>query len=73
VAGRQGRGHILWSDPLRQFYSQQIGRAHGPDIAQLGKSDDGTDTRWSFTDITADSDRHSRAAGAIRHGINTGE
>ena len=36
--------HILWSDPLRQFYSQQIGRAHGPDIIQLGKSDDGTDT-----------------------------
>ena len=49
--------HILWSDPLRQFYSQQIGRAHGPDIVQLGKSDDGTDTRWSFTDITADSFR----------------
>ena len=24
--------HILWSDPLRQFYSRQIGRAHGPDI-----------------------------------------
>lgn len=49
--------HILWSDPLRQFYSQQIGRAHGPDIVQLGKSDDGADTRWSFTDITADSFR----------------
>jgi hypothetical protein len=30
---------------------------HGPDIVQLGKSDDGTDTRWSFTDITADSFR----------------
>jgi hypothetical protein len=29
--------------------------AHGPDIVQLGKSGDGTDTRWSFTDITADS------------------
>src|SRR5271156_3052202 len=27
---------ILWSDPLRQFCSQQIGRAHGPDIVQLG-------------------------------------
>jgi hypothetical protein len=49
--------HILWSDPLRQFYSRQVGRAHGPDIVQLGKSDDGTDTRWSFTDITADSFR----------------
>src|SRR5215831_19044394 len=42
--------HILWSDPLRQFYGRQIGRAHGVDIVQLGKSDDGNDTRWSFTD-----------------------
>jgi len=33
--------HIHWSDPLRQFYGRQIGRAHGPDIVQLGKSDDG--------------------------------
>jgi len=49
--------HIFWSDPLRQFYSQQIGGAHGPDIVQLGKSNDGTDTRWSFTDITAASFR----------------
>jgi hypothetical protein len=24
--------HILWSDPLRQFYSRQVGRALGPDI-----------------------------------------
>ena len=37
--------HVLWSDPLRQFYGRQIGRAQGPDIVQLGKSDDGTDTR----------------------------
>jgi hypothetical protein len=49
--------HILWSDPLRQFYGRQIGRAHGADIVQLGKSDDGNDTRWSFTDITPDSFR----------------
>ena len=48
---------ILWSDPFRQFYSRQIGRAHGADIVQLGKSDDGNDTRWSFTDITPDSFR----------------
>jgi len=26
-------------------------------LAMAGKSDDGTDTRWSFTDITADSFR----------------
>lgn len=48
---------ILWSDPFRQFCSRQIGRAHGADIVQLGKSDDGNDTRWSFTDITPDSFR----------------
>jgi len=49
--------HIIWSDPLRQYYSRQIGRAHGSDIIQVGKADDGVATRWSFTDITADSFR----------------
>jgi hypothetical protein len=49
--------HILWNDPLKQFYVRQIGRANGRDIVQLGKSDDGTDWRWSFTDIAADSFR----------------
>jgi hypothetical protein len=44
--------HILWSDPLRQFYSRQIGRAQGSDIVQLGKNDDGEAVRWSFTEIT---------------------
>src|SRR5262245_58299392 len=24
--------HILWSDPLKQFYARQIGRAQGRDI-----------------------------------------
>jgi hypothetical protein len=45
---------VLRSDPFRQFYGRQIGRAYGADIVQLGKSDDGNDTRWSFTDITPD-------------------
>jgi hypothetical protein len=49
--------HILWSDPLKQFYCRQVGRACGQDIVQLGKSDDGTDWRWSFEDITAASFR----------------
>jgi hypothetical protein len=49
--------HILWSDPLRQFYNRQIGRAHGRDIVQIGKSDDGAETCWSFTNITPDSFR----------------
>jgi len=44
--------HILWSDPLRQFYTRQIGRAQGSDIVQLGKNDAGEGVRWSFTEIT---------------------
>jgi hypothetical protein len=46
--------HILWSDPQRQFYARQIGRAAGPDIVQLGSDDKGTPLRWRFTDITPD-------------------
>jgi hypothetical protein len=49
--------HIIWSDPLRQFYNRQIGRAQGRDIVQIGKSDDGADTRWCFTDIAPNSFR----------------
>jgi hypothetical protein len=44
--------HILWSDPLRQVYTRQIGRAHGADIVQLGNNDAGEAVRWSFTQIT---------------------
>ena len=47
--------HILWSDPLRQFYARQIGRAHGQDIVQVGKNDSGEAVRWSFTEIMPDS------------------
>jgi hypothetical protein len=49
--------HIIWSDPVRQYYSRQIGRARGADIVQVGKTDTGVPTRWSFTDITPDSFR----------------
>jgi hypothetical protein len=49
--------HILWSDPLKQFYRRQIGRARGNDIVQEGKDDAGAPVRWSFTDITQDSFR----------------
>ncbi len=49
--------HILWSDPLRQYYSQQIGRARGDDIVQEGRSGSGETVRWSFTDIGRDSFR----------------
>ena len=47
--------HILWSDPLRQFYTRQIGRAQGDDIVQIGKNAAGETARWSFREITPDS------------------
>jgi len=59
--------HILWSDPLRQVYTRQLGRAQGSDIVQLGKNDAGDAVRWSFADIAPDSFRwageHSRDGG----------
>jgi hypothetical protein len=47
--------HILWSDPVRQLYTRQIGRARGADIVQDGSNDAGEKLRWSFTDIAPDS------------------
>ncbi len=47
--------HILWSDPLRQFYTRQVGRARGKDIVQDGKNDKGEAVRWSFTKIVPNS------------------
>jgi hypothetical protein len=47
--------HILWSDPLKQLYRRQIGRARGQDIVQEGQDDSGAAVRWSFTDITPNS------------------
>lgn len=44
--------HIFWSDPIRQYYSRQIGRAVGDRIVQEGKNDAGLTVRWSFNDIT---------------------
>ena len=49
--------HILWSDPLRQYYNRQIGRVRGADIVQEGRDDTGAATRWSFVEIGADSFR----------------
>ncbi len=49
--------HILWSDPVKQYYTRQIGRARGNDIVQKGTADDGAAMRWSFTEITPDSFR----------------
>jgi hypothetical protein len=52
-----GVWHVLWSDPLRQFYTRQVGRARGADIVQDGTNDAGEAVRWSFTEITPDSFR----------------
>jgi hypothetical protein len=49
--------HILWSDPVRQYYARQLGRAQGTDIVQIGKNDAGETLRWRFTEITAGSFR----------------
>jgi hypothetical protein len=47
--------HILWSDPLRQYYMRQVGRPKGNDIVQEGKDATGGDVRWSFTEIAMNS------------------
>jgi hypothetical protein len=49
--------HILWSDPVKQYYTRQIGRAQGPDIVQEGVADNGDAIRWSFSEIRHDSFR----------------
>jgi hypothetical protein len=63
--------HILWSDPLKQYYTHQVGRARGKDIVQEGTAGEGAATRWSFTDIEPDAFRwlgeHSRDQGASWH------
>ncbi|TMQ10418.1 MAG: hypothetical protein E6J90_23145 [Deltaproteobacteria bacterium] len=43
---------IAWSNPASNHYEQQIGRAHGKDIVQLGVRPNGTTTRWMFVEIT---------------------
>ncbi|ODT29613.1 MAG: hypothetical protein ABS35_08180 [Kaistia sp. SCN 65-12] len=50
-----GGWHIIWSDPLNQDYSRQIGRAEGSDIVQIGEDSRGLKARWRFTEIAADS------------------
>lgn len=47
--------HIIWSDPLQQYYTRQIGRKKGNDIVQEGTNEAGELSRWSFTNITPDS------------------
>ena len=46
---------ITWINPAGDHREEQIGRRSGNDIVQLGTRPDGTPTRWTFTEITADS------------------
>ena len=46
--------HILWSDPLRQYYNRQLGRADADRIVQEGRDSIGDATRWSFLEIADD-------------------
>lgn len=43
---------IFWIDPATNAFYQQIGRQHGPDIVQVGTTEGGAHSRWSFTEIT---------------------
>jgi hypothetical protein len=47
--------HIFWHDPLKQYYTRQLGRAQGRDIVQDGVNDRGEPIRWRFTEIADDS------------------
>ena len=44
-------GWVLWSDPVTNFFTQQIGRAQGRDIVQTGPDPRGGSMRWVFSEI----------------------
>jgi len=46
---------IAWTNPIRNHREDQIGHWNGQDIVQNGTRADGTKTRWTFTDIMANS------------------
>ena len=46
---------ISWTNPVVGHREDQIGRQSGKDIVQTGSRADGTQTRWTFTEITTDS------------------
>jgi hypothetical protein len=45
---------IAWTNPASGHREEQVGRWNGRDILQEGTRPDGTKTRWTFTEITAD-------------------
>jgi hypothetical protein len=46
---------IAWTNPVSGHREEQVGNWNGRDILQTGQRGDGTKTRWTFTEITADS------------------
>ena len=60
---------IYWIDPATNNYRQQVGRKHGADIVQEGTTETGALSRWSFTDITADS-FHWKGEGSFDQGAS---
>jgi hypothetical protein len=46
---------IAWTNPVSGHREEQVGRWNGSDILQEGTRADGTRTRWTFVEITANS------------------
>jgi hypothetical protein len=46
--------HIIWSDPLKQYFSRQLARAAGNDIVQEGRAENNDIVRWRFIERTND-------------------
>ena len=46
---------IAWTNPVSGHREEQVGRWNGRDILQEGARADGTKTRWTFTEIAAES------------------
>ena len=45
---------IAWTNPVSGHRENQVGNWNGSDILQTGERSDGTKTRWTFSEITAD-------------------
>src|SRR6187401_1880027 len=50
-----GAWRITWSNPAGNHFEEQIGRRNNNEIIQIGTRPDNTSTRWTFTEITANS------------------
>ena len=46
---------ITWANPAGNHFESQVGRWSDKDVVQVGARPDGTQTRWSFTEITSNS------------------